>query len=220
MSKYFLVLAAFFLFGTQLTADSIQNLEITSLTVSQVYPLNGEISISASGPSFTISGSGGDLSPQPPLYVIGSSIGTFGVYASPGLPVLSPFSGLLNGITVMIQGAPVVSGTTNSPVPENGTVTMPATVNGEYLAFSCGSSQFPPNCTGPQIANIFVDLDGYMTLTFSAGPFLPFNETVLTSLEFTNNSIVPEPSSVLLMSFGVAAGLSLAMLRPGFPACQ
>jgi hypothetical protein len=30
MSKYFLVLAAFFLFGTQLTAGSIQNLEITS----------------------------------------------------------------------------------------------------------------------------------------------------------------------------------------------
>jgi hypothetical protein len=214
MSKYSLLLASVFLFGSQVTADPIQNLVITSLTASLPEGPNGPISFFGSGPGVTISGSQGIISPNP-VGPVGVPIGFVNMELP---PVDSEPNLMLNGIiggttTVQLEGGGFISGSTDALVPLNGTVNVPASVDTVYSAFACGSTQLPPNCTGPQVANIFIDLDGFITLTYSAGIFASLNDTVLTQLSFANNPSVPEPSTGLLLLPGAALFLIIRSRR-------
>ena len=105
---------------------------------------------------------------------------------------LEPPTGLFFG--------PVVSGTPNQLVPAAAeTISFRGTVKGEYPAFACGKSEIPPNCTGPQIANLIIDLAGILSLDFRGFPGAGLNE--YDTATFTS---IPEPSSVLLLLFGAA----------------
>lgn len=60
-----------------------------------------------------------------------------------------------NFTNVQLEGGATVSGATNILAPDtNTTITFPGVVTGAYSAFACGASEFPQNCTGPQVANI------------------------------------------------------------------
>lgn len=200
MLKSFVFIASSFLLGSQLVADPIQNLTITSLTASWGGTF-GPITFSGSGPSVTI---GGSLQrPISPLVTYSESapIGTFSFNLSPSLPIFV-LGGTVDGSPVRLQQpGPVVSGSTNltPPASGNGTVSFAATVAGTYAAYACGPSEVPPNCTGAQVANIAVNLPGTLALAFN-GP--PTGTTDLLSATFVS---APEPSAMLSMFFGVAA---------------
>jgi len=201
MRKYFLFIASSVLFGSQLAANPIQDLTITSLTASWG-PDGGPISFSGSGPSVTIGGWSQGLSSPPIPYTEGAPIGAFSFNLSPNLlPILS-LGGTVDGTPVSLQRpGPVVSGSTNLPAPVNGTVSFAATVAGTYAAYACGASEAPPNCTGSQVANIAVNLPGVLTLEFG-GP--PTGTTFLVGATFAT---VPEPSAMLVTLLG---GVALA----------
>jgi hypothetical protein len=200
MRKYFLFIASSVLFGSQLVADPIQDLTITSLTASWG-PDGGPISFSGSGPSVTIGGWSQGLSSPPFPYAEGAPIGAFSFNLSPTnfFTVLAR-GGTVDGAPVGLQRpGPVVSGSTNLPAPVNGTVSFAATVAGTYTAFACGPSEAPPNCTGSQGANIAVNLPGVLTLDFG-GP--PTGTTFLLGATFTTT---PEPSAMLATLLGGVA---------------
>jgi hypothetical protein len=83
-------------------------------------------------------------------------------------------------------------GTTKLLVPANG----------------CGKLEAPPHCTGPQIANLSIDLAGVITLTFGA----PFGSGNVLLLDASFAS-VPEPSSALVVLFSAAAIIVMAWRR-------
>src|SRR5689334_10510818 len=161
MSKFSLLIASCFLVGSQLHADSIQTLTITSLTASAFgsAPL---VMFTASGPSVRISGQQGPASPPSGL-LIGTPIGPISFALPPnGAPPLVFLGGTIGTTIVQLEppsglptGGALVSGTPHQLVPASAeTITFPGTVKGEYPAFACGTSELPPlPCTGPQIAN-------------------------------------------------------------------
>jgi hypothetical protein len=202
MRKCSLLIASCFLFGTQLCADPIQTITISSLTGSTNGSLNVTfVTFSGSGPlgSFELapmtkgecSVCGGATSGMP----IGPA--SFGVSSPSGDEGLLTIGGTQR--PVLLEGSVFAFGGTNLLVPDTATsVTFPGTAKVDFAAFACGTHQFSPPCTGPQIANIVGDLPGLLTIDYSA---LTTGAVFAGGISFTS---IPEPCSVFLSLFGIA----------------
>jgi PEP-CTERM motif len=210
MRKCSLLIASCFLFGTQLCADPIQTITISSLTGSTNGSLNVTfVTFSGSGPlgSFELapmtkgecSVCGGATSGMP----IGPA--SFGVSSPSGDEGLLTIGGTQR--PVLLEGSVFAFGGTNLLVPDTATsVTFPGTAKVDFAAFACGTHQFSPPCTGPQIANIVGDLPGLLTINYDGS--LGFRANFAGSLAFVS---IPEPSSMFLSLFG-AATLALGLI--------
>jgi PEP-CTERM motif-containing protein len=121
-----------------------------------------------------------------------------------------------NGFTDILTGRMVFTATFTIPASalSTGTFTTPATMSGHFQAFqdlTLGQGGWTP---GPLMANL--DFSGMGIATFRFESSAGFNDfgIISASVDFTNQgnlTVVPEPTSLLLMGTGLTA--LAAMLR-------
>jgi len=225
MHKAYLLLASAWLLGLPVLAEPILTLSAESASIfTSVGATEGEFdSVSASDASFTLNGSVFTPGSGQLRFPTGVPLNFGGVIASCcfgsniGIPPVV-------GGTVTLDGSPVTVnyvGSTQASLPSNtilvlpaagGTVIVPgATATGSFAAFSCGPQERPPNCSGPQIAQMTINLPGFATFDFTGPNPMFFNEVQLIGTTFTS---VPEPSSIaLLLSALVVAWIAAPKVR-------
>jgi hypothetical protein len=208
--------------GSQLLAGPIPTLTATSVSIftSIGYVAEGETdSMGASGLSFTLAGSGFVPGSGRALFPIGVPVNIggpvafcceigFGRNLVTGAVTLGGSITQVNYVGGAIAFAPPYVVT----LPSTGfSISLPATATGSFSANTCGAFEFPPNCSGPQIANIAINLPGYVGLSFA--PFGGGIAEELLGATFTSSGPIPEPSSVSLLLVGLVVAIALALYR-------
>jgi len=215
MTKYCLV-ASFLLCAFHAAGDPISTLLTTSLDWS-ARGGGPNIDFTASSPTFVIQGSEGIAQPFPNVLVgdrIGNVRGGFGFES--GVQNLNLFGRTDQNIPIGFSFGDgfTVSGTIDLLVPATPTrttVTFPGTAMGEFTAFGCSITDRPPTCTGPQVANIIIDLPGLISITY--GPSFDGVDRLLEETAFTGVASVPEPSGVLLSLLGAVTTVGISLRR-------
>jgi hypothetical protein len=208
--------------GSQAFAGPIPTFTATSVNISTMTGGPEQDTISASGPSFTL---GGTIS-LPGIFQSFIPIGVpvqLTVFDMPRCCQGQRVGGGIAGSNaeVSIEGSVEVSPPSNTfivlpstPIAES--VIIPGVATGSFIARSCPIPEPVEFCSGPQIANIDINLPGYVTLDiFSNPPFFLQGFDEVASARFTSTP-TPEPSSIslLLVGFVVVTVLTRYRLRP------
>jgi hypothetical protein len=205
--------------GAQLLAGPIPTLTATSVSIftSAGGPLPGQTElIDASGPSFTLHGSGFVPGFGLALLPVGFPVNIGGAAATCcDLFIGNSITGTvtLGGVTTQVNylgsaGASVPANTVVVLSNSNFDLVFPTTGTGSFTANTCGQFEFPPNCSGAQVANIAISLTGDIGLGFSR---FDSESERLGGVGFV--APLPEPSSVSLLLIGLVVAIAPTLYR-------
>jgi hypothetical protein len=210
-------------------ADSLPTVTITSATGYASYgyigPEGGAVGASLSAPNFSL----GFFDVFPSIYTIGGvgeSLSTeFYLAAVVGAPAVPNGTVTVGGKSYPVDyksGDARVNGSISSVTVASGyeTIEMP----GEFLGAGLACTMvypLPSGCTPPpavpqptKIANVDIDIPGFVTLTFSPSPTGPFQHNEYFSERFTP---IPEPATALLLLGALPIVLAIRKQRRTSP---
>ena len=229
MIKQALLFASFCFMGSQLLAGPIPTLTATSVDTQTQIVFAELDSIRASGSSFTLGATTSLPGFSTPFFASGVPLN--GSLYAPSC-CAGGNDDYRNGIAgeVTIDGVTTrvtFNGAAKAFLPSNTFIVLPnlpnylfaldfsfsTTATGSFTGNSCGMFQTVPFCTGPEVANIAIDLPGIVTSSFVPNTSIPGYDWQLAVTSFNTT---PEPSSVSLLLVGlvVATVLSRYRLRP------